>query len=187
MKKNKDLTYYLSLPYKIEIYFAAEDSTWIAVHPELGRATCYSVGETQEKALKLLGEVKKDILEIALTEDKEIPEPESENNELPSGQFIIRIPRTLHAQLKSRAENEGISLNQFVLTILSEYNGSKKNEVAYESILTSLIKSLPEAPDILNNPTNETTSRLKRLSSVNAGSKISKLKNKIKAKTDPGF
>ncbi|PCJ87369.1 MAG: toxin-antitoxin system HicB family antitoxin [Thiotrichaceae bacterium] len=37
-----------------------------------------------------------------------------------SGQFVQRIPKSLHRQLAKRAETEGVDLNQLVTTILSQ-------------------------------------------------------------------
>ncbi|MBK6735767.1 MAG: toxin-antitoxin system HicB family antitoxin [bacterium] len=37
-----------------------------------------------------------------------------------SGQFRVRLPRTLHARLAVQAEREGVSLNTLVCTLLSE-------------------------------------------------------------------
>ena len=152
MKTIKDLKYYLSLPYKIEIYFEHEDNTWVAVHPELGRGTCYAIAETQEEALKLLAEAKKDILEIAISEGKEIPEPIFEKEELPSGQFVLRIPRSLHAQLKSQADKEQVSLNQYVLTILSENIGIEKSKDMFTEVFNIMAKAIPTHAGVWNSP-----------------------------------
>ncbi len=148
MKTNKNLKYYLSLPYKIEIYFEHEDKTWVAAHPELGRGTCYAIGETQEDALKLLAEAKKDILEIAISEGKEIPEPNFEKEELPSGQFVLRIPRSLHAQLKLQADKEQVSLNQYVLTVLSEQIGIEKSKDMFIEVFDILTKAIPTHSEV---------------------------------------
>ena len=37
-----------------------------------------------------------------------------------SGQFVQRIPKTLHMRLAKRAASEGVSLNQLAATLLSE-------------------------------------------------------------------
>lgn len=37
-----------------------------------------------------------------------------------SGQYVQRIPRSLHRQLAKRAENEGVSLNQLTATLLAQ-------------------------------------------------------------------
>lgn len=36
-----------------------------------------------------------------------------------SGKFVVRVPKTLHATLARVAEDEGVSLNQFVVGALS--------------------------------------------------------------------
>ena len=37
-----------------------------------------------------------------------------------SGQFVQRIPKSLHRQLAKCTENEGVSLNQFATTLLAQ-------------------------------------------------------------------
>jgi len=121
---NKDLKYYLNLPYKTVLEYEPDDKTWVAYCPELGRGTCYAIGESKSLALELLEKSRKTILEYALAEGKEIPEPDfMDDDDLPSGNFIIRVPRTTHKKLKFEAENEGVSLNQYVLSVLSEHLG----------------------------------------------------------------
>jgi predicted HicB family RNase H-like nuclease len=123
---NKDLKYFLSLPYKTILEFEPEDKTWVAYCPELGRGTCYAIAETQSEALSQLLEVKETIIQYAIDEGHQVPEPNFEDEELPSGQFLVRIPKILHRDLKERADKEGISLNQFVLFTLSQTVGYKK-------------------------------------------------------------
>jgi hypothetical protein len=36
-----------------------------------------------------------------------------------SGRLLLRMPRTLHAQLAARSDAEGVSLNQFIVAALS--------------------------------------------------------------------
>ena len=37
-----------------------------------------------------------------------------------SGRFVLRIPRSLHRELKEAADREGVSLNQYVLYKLAK-------------------------------------------------------------------
>lgn len=115
----RDLKYYLSLPYKTILEYEPDDNTWVAYCPELGRGSCYGIGNTQDEALSQLSEAKEVIISFALEENKEIPVPQFEKEELPSGNFIVRLPKTLHKSLKYNAENEGVSLNQLVVSYLS--------------------------------------------------------------------
>lgn len=40
-----------------------------------------------------------------------------------SGKFVARVPKTLHAQLTTRAKTEGVSLNTLVLAFIAEGMG----------------------------------------------------------------
>jgi predicted RNase H-like HicB family nuclease len=72
---NKDLKYYINLQYKTVLEYEPDDKTWVAYCPELGRGTCYAIGESKLEALALLEESNKIILEYAFEVGKEIPEP----------------------------------------------------------------------------------------------------------------
>lgn len=115
----RNLKYYLNLPYKTILEYEPDDNTWVAYCPELGRGSCYGIGDTQDEALSQLSEAKEIIISFALEESKEIPEPQFEKEELPSGNFIVRLPKTLHKSLKYNADKEGVSLNQLVVSYLS--------------------------------------------------------------------
>ncbi len=114
----KNLKYYLNLPYKTILKYEPDDNTWVAYCPELGRGSCYGIGESKSESLSQLEEAKESIISFALEEGKEIPVPQFEE-ELPSGNFIVRLPKTLHKKLKYNADKEGISLNQLVVSYLS--------------------------------------------------------------------
>ena len=48
---------------------------------------------------------------------REIPEPSVENNF--SGKVLMRMPRRLHAELVRAAKVQGVSLNQYLLYLVS--------------------------------------------------------------------
>lgn len=60
---------------------------------------------------------KKVWLEAALEDGAEIHEPDSLENY--SGQFKLRIPRSLHRSLAEHSQREGISMNQYCVYLLS--------------------------------------------------------------------
>lgn len=66
---------------------------------------------------------KKRVIRAALEEGIEIYEPDSLENY--SGQFKLRIPRSLHRSLAEHSQREGISMNQYCVYLLS------KNDVMY--------------------------------------------------------
>ena len=115
----KDLNYYLSLPYTIELIPESNDS-WFAGIKEL--PGCMTVADTREEALSEIDQIKREWLEIALEEGIPIPEPESEENF--SGRFNLRVSKSLHQKLVNCSKAEGVSLNTFCATVLAEGVGA---------------------------------------------------------------
>ncbi len=72
MTTNKDLAYYLALPYAIEL-IPDDDGYWFARIPLL--EGCMTNGDTREDALTMLDDAKQLWLETALQLGKLIPEP----------------------------------------------------------------------------------------------------------------
>ena len=76
---------------------------------------CIADGETVNEAIAEARDAF-DAWVMAEMEDKgRLPAPKTY-----SGQFIQRIPRTLHMRLTERAKSEGVSLNQLAATLLAE-------------------------------------------------------------------
>lgn len=76
---------------------------------------CVADGETVEEAIAEA----RDAFEAWTTAEREdagtLPAPKTY-----SGQFVQRIPKTLHMRLARRAESEGVSLNHLAATLLAE-------------------------------------------------------------------
>ena len=113
--KKRDIKYYLSLPYTIKL-IPEEAGGFFAEIEEL--TGCMSQGETQEETLKNLEKSKKMWLESMLKKKKTIPMPEVMKEY--SGKFLVRIPTSLHKRIAFLAKKEGVSLNQMILSFLSE-------------------------------------------------------------------
>src|SRR5829696_6738289 len=113
--------YYLGLPYHLTVVRDAEDRAkpWTASVEEL--SSCTSRGRTPEEALKGIQAAMTTWLEVALEEGREIPEPKSATSH--SGRLLLRMPRTLHAELTRVADREGVSLNQFITDALASAVG----------------------------------------------------------------
>ena len=114
----KDLTYYLHLPYRVELCEDAVEGGYTVSIPEL--PGCLSCGETVEEAVANIREAKADWLAAAIEDGCTIPEPT--RTEDYSGQFKLRLPKSLHKKLAEHAKREGISLNQYCVYLLSEQN-----------------------------------------------------------------
>jgi hypothetical protein len=71
------------------------------------------------------------------------------------GRLTLRLPDTLHQQLASLAEEEGVSLNQFIVYALTRHvtsvSSAQQQKVAYAALLQSLgDASREEVRTILN-------------------------------------
>ena len=74
-------------------------------------------GDTPEEAADMIQDALGAWLEVALEDGRPIPEPQT--TAAYSGRFVVRVPRTLHQQLVEAAEQEGVSLNQFINVALA--------------------------------------------------------------------
>jgi hypothetical protein len=50
-----------------------------------------------------------------------------------SGRILVRLPRTLHAELVDQAEQEGVSLNQFIVAALAGATGWRHDRASTET------------------------------------------------------
>ena len=62
-------------------------------------------------------DAKRTWLEAALENEMEIPLPEKKDKY--SGQFKLRVPKALHKLLSQHAKQEGISMNQYCVYLLT--------------------------------------------------------------------
>jgi len=109
----KTLEYFLSLDYKIQIY--PDDGAFVAEIPDL--PGCLTQGDTMEEVVSLINEAKELWLETAIANGISIHEPKQLDDF--SGKFLLRMPKSLHAKLVNQATDEGVSLNQYVVSLLS--------------------------------------------------------------------
>jgi predicted RNase H-like HicB family nuclease len=124
MKKTID--YYLTLPYRMELIPDAEEGGFTVWYPDL--PGCLTCSETAEGAIANARDAKAAWIKAALEEDLEIPVPSDEPDLSEfSGQFKLRMPRSLHRSLSVNAKKEGISMNQYCIYLLS------KNDAAYQA------------------------------------------------------
>lgn len=86
---------YMKMPYKLEIIPDTEESGFVASYPEL--PGCITCGETIADAVANAEDAKKEWPLAAIEDNIEIAEPE--NAESYSGQFKLRLPKTLHKTL----------------------------------------------------------------------------------------
>lgn len=111
----KTLDEYMALPYRIEIMKDTEEGGFVISCPEL--PGCISSGESMEAAMKNIQAAKLEWLTAAIEEGLPIYEPNTAADY--SGQFKLRLPKSLHRRLSENAKKEGVSMNQYCLFLLS--------------------------------------------------------------------
>lgn len=114
----KTLDEYMTLPYKMEIVPDLEEGGYAVSWPEL--PGCVTCGDTMEAAVRNGEDAKAAWLEAALEDGLDIPTPSSLGDY--SGQFKLRLPKSLHRDLSEQARVEGISMNQYCLYLLAMNN-----------------------------------------------------------------
>ena len=111
----KTLNEYMALSYRMEIVEDKDEGGYVTSYPDL--PGCITCGETVELAVANAVDAKRAWIEAALEAGVEINEPDSLEDY--SGQFKLRIPRSLHRLLAEHSKREGISMNQYCVYLLS--------------------------------------------------------------------
>jgi antitoxin HicB len=115
MRDQLTLANYLPLNYRFNV-LADPDGGYVIVFPDL--PGCMTQVETFDEIGPIAAEIKELWLETAFAHGNGIPMPTYPENY--SGKFNVRLPKSLHRRLSERAEEDGVSLNQLVVSLLSE-------------------------------------------------------------------
>ena len=118
----KTIEEYMRLPYRMELIPDTAEGGYVIRFPEL--PGCVTCGDTMESAIKNAEDCKREWISAAIEEGIAIPEPMPEDDY--SGQFKLRIPKSLHRSLAEHSKAEGISMNQYCLYLLA------KNDAGYK-------------------------------------------------------
>jgi antitoxin HicB len=116
-----EVEYYSNLPYTTII--AKEDDGhgvyYVARVIEL--PGLIMTGDTPEEAIAELEAEKPEFIELYLKIGKKMPEPLSSHQY--SGNIVLRLPSSLHETLAKISQIEGVSLNQYMVSVLSRAVG----------------------------------------------------------------
>ena len=109
-----------SYPIEIRPMATDEGSGWLATFPDL--PGCMGDGATPEAAIADGYEAAQAWLSVAADCGDPIPKPGTGGE---SGRFVARVPKSLHTRLVARAEQEGVSMNTYLVSLLAESVGAR--------------------------------------------------------------
>jgi predicted RNase H-like HicB family nuclease len=110
--------------YSINVAWSNEDNCYVALVPEFPNLSAF--GETAGEAIKEAEIALKGFIDIYEEEGLDLPDPKVLLSN--SGQTRIRMPKDLHGALSKEAERQGVSLNNYMVYLLSERNVSARVE-----------------------------------------------------------
>lgn len=113
----------MSARYSVMIRWSDEDEGYIATVPELPGLSAF--GGTEEEALKELETAQELFLDALREAGDPIPAPRPVPTA--SGQLRLRMPKSLHAELAEAAARDGVSLNSYILTLLSAQHAARES------------------------------------------------------------
>lgn len=128
----KDLDFYLNLRYPVIIH-ADPDGGFVAEIEEL--PGCMTQGETSEEVFEAIEDARRGWIEVAYDDGQDIPLPR--DIAAYSGKILVRIPKSLHRTLAHAAKQEGVSLNQYITSLLA---AGVSREVIKKQLTASLSK-----------------------------------------------
>lgn len=97
------------------VEWSEEDKCYVGSIPGWIGKCCH--GKDELKVYKELSRILDDWIEIYKKDGLSLPEP---TNKEYSGKFVLRTDKTLHKALSIKAKNEGMSLNNYVVTKLRQ-------------------------------------------------------------------
>jgi antitoxin HicB len=115
MQNRRTLADYLAMNYPFTVY-ADPSGGYVIRFPDL--PGCFTQVDTFDEIGPIAAEIKELWLGTAFDHGHEIPLPSYPEEY--SGKFNVRLPKSLHRRLAERAEEEGVSLNQLIVALLSE-------------------------------------------------------------------
>ncbi len=112
----KTLDFYMSLPYRMEIIPDVDEGGYVVKFPEL--PGCITCCDSMSDIAEISADCKRQWLLAAIEDGVDIPEPTSAEEF--SGQFKLRLPKSLHKTLSERSKAEGVSMNQYCVYLLTK-------------------------------------------------------------------
>jgi antitoxin HicB len=114
---------YLAVEYPMSV-IAEPNGGYVAMFPDL--PGCFAQADDLTRLMELATDARVAWISGELEDGHDIPSPTYPDEH--SGKFNLRLPRSLHRRLAESAEREGVSLNQYVVGLLSEQDALARVE-----------------------------------------------------------
>jgi predicted HicB family RNase H-like nuclease len=124
--------------YSVRLDWSEVDDAYVAISPEFPGLV--GVDGDANLALDELREAIEMAIEVLEEDGEPLPERKPLNEH--SGQFRLRVPKALHALLSRQADEESVSLNTYVATILAHAAGVHAAESRVSSELRQMIHEM---------------------------------------------
>lgn len=129
---------YLGLEYPFNV-IADPDGGYVIEFPDL--KGCLTQADTLDEVALMAEEVRSLWIEAAYEHGIDIPLPSYPEEY--SGKFVLRLPRSLHRKLAESAEREGVSLNQYVVMLLSGNDAEQRIAQQIKALAEQLTHAEP--------------------------------------------
>jgi antitoxin HicB len=130
--KRQPVEKYLDAQYPFNV-LADPDGGYVLVFPDL--PGCLTQVESVDEIPVMAEEARRLWIKTAYDQGQDIPLPSYPEEY--SGKFNLRLPRSLHRSLAEAAEQEGVSLNQYVVQLLARGDSQARLESRLEQVLAN--------------------------------------------------
>lgn len=132
--ERRSLEFYLEQKYPVTLY-PDDDESFVAEIKDL--PGCITQGDSANEALAEIEDARISWIKVSYEHDDPIPLPSTETKY--SGKTLVRMPRSLHQKLAEVSDREGVSLNQYIVSVLSAAYASQeahRKSKSTESLMT---------------------------------------------------
>lgn len=138
MEKQLSIEDYVKMPHTIVIkpYLDGGFFAMIAEFPG-----CMTEADTWAETYEMIMDAKEAWVEATLEMGRQVPPPQEDLKF--SGRLMVRVPQSLHKDLALRAEREGTSLNQLIVSLLAKNLPADALSAKLDEVLAR-IKALEE-------------------------------------------